>query len=1841
MNRLTFILALFLLFFAGCESKEETIEIGQNVEYNPMVSAFTSGYISRQSNIVVRFAQATLLSNGVEIDANNILSISPSIKGKAKWVDDRTLTFEPSVPLKSNTKYDVKVDMGAISKSVDAKDFIFNFRTIPLKARIQLDSPQPYNTDDATLNYIKGNIEFSDVFISKQGEPKLNVVQDDKVKEVIWEESSDGRKFSFTIKDINRTELSSIVRASLRADSNEIEEDASAEVEVASINTFQVHSYKVSALPNQVIEVYFSDQLDPTQNLDGLIKINTGIAFESEIFNNSIKIYPRKAVVGDTKITLHQNIINAQGKRLPSTQLIETTLEEAKPAVEFIGNGSILPDSDGLTLPFRAISLNGVQVRVIKIFENNIMAFIRDNNSFSGNYRLRQAGRLILKKTISLDTDKSLDIHKWNTFSIDLEKLISVDPNSLYRVELTFGMQHAVYPGINLSNNEIIVDDEISQGETAYYDQEYGGSQYGGLGGYGYWNERNDPTKKAYYSESRFTSRNIFASNLGIIAKSGYTNQTIVNVTDLRTVESISDADVTLYNMQEQVIAKGSTNKDGFVKIDTDSKPYLLSVKKGNEMGYLLLGDGQALMMSNFNVDGSITQQGLKGFIYGERGVWRPGDNIHLSFILEDSEKSLPEGHPVMLELFNALGQTAAKQIQNIGKQSNSHLFMFSIPTDISASTGNWEARITIGGSTFSKNLKIETVKPNRLKIETKYNQSIIKSKDATVSGTLISRWLHGAPASGLVSKIDGKLYARRTTFNGYKEYNFDNKAISYTSNEFAIVESKLNSNGEVKFSKELTKTNTAPGMLTMQVRTRVFEAGGDFSTAISSIDYSPYQSYLGIKIPEGDKYGVLETDKNHKIELVSLSETGDLTTGNRMVSYKIYKVDWRWWWEKSQENLARYINSYSNNLIKQGDITLSNGKGAIDFIIRQPDWGRYLIVASDKTSKHTTSATVKIDWPGYTSKSSSDASAASMLNIEVEKEEYKVGEVANITFPSSEGGRALISIENGSKVIKQYWTETTKDYTNYSIELEKGMAPNIYAHITMLQPHAQTKNNLPIRMYGVIPIIVNDEQTRLTPLLEMPERLEPKKEVTIKVSEKEGKPMNYTLAIVEDGLLDLTNFVTPKPHNHFYAREALGVKTWDIYNQVIGAYGGRVESIFGIGGSDELQKSLDPSNANRFEPVSIVLGPFKLKSGDSQEHKIMIPNYIGSVRTMVVACQEEMYGSAEKTTQVKSPLMALATLPRMVSIGEEFDLPVTLFTDGSINGKVEISVSTDGPIITKDNNNQSVMVEEGSTMAFYRLSSTDKIGVAKVKVNAKSGKHVSEYEIEIGVRNPNTPISISKYATVEPGKSVKVPFNMIGAKGTDELWIESSTIAPIDFDRRLKYLQSYPHSCVEQTVSAAFPLLFAEQFCDIDKEEKVIIDEKIKSTIAKLARYTTSSGGFAYWPGESNANDWGTSYAGHFLIEAQKRGYISSVNLLDNWVTHQNSLADRWEDSPTNNTVMQTYRLYTLALTGKPNLSAMNRILGSKNLSVDAATLLMSAYSLVGRDDVAQQISTVKREPNQPEYTYTFGSELRSVAIQLMASSHLEVDDNIATESVKYISERLSSSDWLSTQDIAFSMLSLAPWIPSKGENMQVDLQGVEDNKLSISTDRPIYRVKAATLVEKDGEIIFENRGNSTIFARVISHGIPTKPTTNAIAQNLSIKARYLDMQGKEIDIRDIKQGTDFIAVISVTHPGILGKYTNLSLTHLIPSGWEIRNMRMEANSLPNKSDKLRYQDIRDDRILSYFDLEKGETKKIVVLLNAAYKGIFALPSITCSAMYDHSKQAATTATTTTVTGR
>ena len=1840
-------IALVLSLSQGCKPKKP-IEI--DPAFAQYVSAFTSGTISATGKIRIRFTEEFKENITLETPLKEgWISFSPSIKGDLVWTDTQTLEFRPTEWLEQGQLYEVRFKLSEItSVPENLKDFQFSFAVFHQHMETEINSIQSYDQIDLTKMEMKGTIRTIDVCKSDELEKTLSAAQSFGPLAVRWDHSEDMRLHHFTVDSIRRTERADSVLVKWNGKAIGADQEGRYAQEIPALGDFKVIFTKVVQQPEQYIILQFSDPLDASQNLEGLVVLDQVYEERMVLDHNEIRIYPPYRLTGTHTVMVYRGVKNSMGFPSIQEQQVVVQFEDLKPLIQVPNDKRvILPSTDGMVFPFQAVNLSSVDVRIIRVFENNIPQFLQINEMGSDT-EMKRVGRQVIKKTISLNADGSKDLAQWNWFYLNLDEIVQSEPGAIYRVELGFKREYSLYPCEGSSATETQIEEELAtdwdeeESDASYwdyFDDYWYGEYYDEYYDYDYdWEERENPCSSSYYKYRRPVGKNILASDLGLIVKKGDDQSLECYVTNIKTALPMSDVSIDILNYQQQSLASGRTNNEGRFSVDKlDGTPFLLVAKKDRQAGYLKLDGGHSLAISSFDVGGSTSQKGLKGFIYGDRGVWRPGDTLFLAFMLEDDRKTLPGGHPIQFELKDPRGRVVQKMMRSV---NDTKLFPLTCSTSSDAPTGTYTAQVRVGGATFTKPIRIETVKPNRLKLSLDFGKERITALDQKMSGVLSVKWLHGAVAKNLRTNVSATFSATTTRFDRFTDYTFDDAVKQFEAEEQVIFDGQVNAEGKATIPVEVNLQGKSPGMVNANFSIKVFEEGGDFSVDRFTIAYAPYDRFVGVRLPQGDKArGMLLTDTDHKAEIVTVDANGK-PTAVKNLTWQVYKIAWRWWWEQSSDNLANYVGSESTVPIASGNIsTSSDGKATFKFQVKYPDWGRYLVRVIDADGGHSTAQPVYIDWPGWAGRAQTEnPGGASMLMFALDSDKYTVGDECALTIPSSGEGRLLVSIENGSRVIESHWVVPQKEQTRFTFKTTEEMTPNAYVHVTLIQPHAQSVNDMPLRMYGILPLFVENKDSHIEPVITMAKELAPEKAFDVKVCEKSGKSMSYTLAIVDEGLLDLTRFKTPDPWNHFYAREALGVNTFDMYDEVIGALGVKADRLLSIGGSDDLTKK-GKNQVNRFKPVVIYEGPYTLKPGECKTHKLTMPNYIGAVRVMVVARKDEAYGNVEKSVPVKKPLMVLASLPRVLGPGESVQLPVTVFAMDKAVKEVQVSVEVNSLLQLSGSNECSVSFSQpGDQVINFPLTVKNVEGKATVKVSVSSGAFKSTYDVELEVRSPNPVQTTFIESVVDAGKDWSPVFDLTGIAGTNSAMLEVSTVPAVDFGRRLKYLLDYPHGCLEQTTSQAFPQLYLADVMDLGEKERKRAEDNIKAAINKLAPFQTASGGFTYWPGNTEEDQWATTYCGHFMLEAKKKGFSLPVGFESSWLAFQKKTAQNWRmpDGKDGNPyyqqgdLEQAYRLYTLALANQPEMGAMNRLKERPKLSYTARWRLAAAYALSGQKETARQL--VKQIPSTvSEYTelgYTYGSKLRDEAMIIETLVLLE-DRTTAASLIKELSARLSSDSWYSTQSTAFGLLAISRFAAKElGKEIRYTIALNSKTQPEKVSNKPIIQQTLDAKL-KGNNLVLRNTTGNILYARIILSGKPAAGVEQVVSNGMTIDVSYQTVAGQAVNVSRIEQGTDFYALVSISHTGVRQRYDELALTEVFPSGWEIINSRLDPYAVASEQDLPEYQDIRDDRVLTYFDLYPTKTKTYRVKLNASYLGRYYLPGFHCEAMYDKSIQA------------
>ena len=1703
----------------------------------------------------VRMPVQVTLREGVELaedDLEDAVSFTPSADVEVSRLGVRTLRIVPKSPLKSDTRYKVALDASKLTGGKAKGVAEFEFSTP--KLRFSYNPCWLQQSDDLKYYVLVGETVSSDYAADDYVEQRLKIKGLLK-PEVTWTHSEDGTVHKYRVENIP-TRSDESYKLTLDFD---LDPKRNVEMEVPRKGEYIVLDHTVQTEPLAVV-VTFSEPLKPNQDFRNLIRFDP--KFRTSVDRNRLYIYPETQLTGNYEVEISREVQNKAGRRLDESYTFTAALPSQAPAIRFTGKGSILPSSNRMSLLFESVNFARARVRVRKIFANNLLQFFQ-RNYYGDTYfsDMEYVSRIVRDTTIDLGDKASTRLDRTNSYSLDLSRLITDSRKSMYLLEIK-----GVDPLIPVESNDY-----------DYYFGDY----------------------RTYAERSKV----VIQSDIGIICKSSGDGELIVYTTDLVSARPKGSCKVRAYDRQNQQLAEAVTDSEGRAVLKCGDEPYTVLAEANGDAAFVRVERGAALSLSNFDVGGTTDTKGIKGYLFGERGVWRPGDEIYLTLIVA-SDNPLPENHPASLEFYNPNGQLVQSAVSS---GSTDGIHTFKLRTTPASPTGIWRAKATFGGATFEKNIRVDAVKPNRMKIEMRLGDGqTVDAKEFT--GRLTARWLHGAPAAGSKVTLQAQLSQIPTRFKGYPDYSFDDATKQFAPEEREIVSGTTGTDGALQLTTDRLSSleGLSPGMLNGKFTVKVFEKSGDFSVDQQIIPVSPYDAYFGIGVtPQtsdwGDEY--LDSKKEHLLRIVMLDAQGRPLPGREEALVSVYKITSYWWWDAASDSQARYAKNALNTCYKTLQTTLTDGAGQVAMRWSAGDYGYYMIRVTGSGHEHAATQVVCVsssDWRGDVS---SVTDAATRLAVTKDKEKYAPGDKAKITIPSSPGARALVSVESGSVVRESFWIDCADKQTAFEILIKAGMAPNVYASVTLVQPHNHTHNDAPIRLFGVVRLDVEDAATKLTPVIDMPETVRPESEITIKVREKDGKKMSYVLALVDEGLLGLTRFKTPNPYLHFNATEALGVRTWDMFDHVIGAYGGRIEQLFAIGGDAEQQQNTGALKAQRFRPVVRFLEAQKLGAGKTNTHKIALPPYFGSVRVMVVASNGRASGAAEKVAEVKKPLLVQATLPRVVSTDEEVELPVTVFALEKGVGKIDLKVSANELFSAVGPRSKTIALSQsGEEVVTFRLKVNKETGVGKVRVTATSSGDSSVSEIELDIREPNPYVTTSEDYMLEPGKTIALR----PLKDTGSAKLELSSIPSADLTRRMEYLVRYPHGCIEQITSGAFPQLYLPAVMECDVRTLQDIDRNVKSVLSRLGGYQLYNGSFAYWSGGSNSSDWGTAYAAHFLTEAAKYGYAIDRPMLDRALKYlRGNEADSF--------LTQAYAQYVLALNNMADRGAMNRLREkAADLKNDVKWMLAAAYALDGNRKVAEELTaqggsgqTGKVDP----YDDTYNSSERQMAVVLMTQTLLGKREEAFRTALK-MSDILKKEKWLSTQSTAWMLSTLSNFIVSGQTGIDA-----KAGKESIRTDKSFVSMP---LTEETG---VTNNGKESLYAVVSQRYNPAKGEETEAADNIRIAVRYTDMDGKAVDPKSIRASTDFYAVVTVSNISGYEKYTNLALTHIVPAGWEITSERDLTS--------VTYQDIRDDRVLSYFDLKRGESKEIPVKLTATYKGRYYLPSIYCEAMYDNSVRA------------
>jgi len=1572
----------------------------------------------------------------------------------------------------------------------------------------------------------------------------------------------------------------------------------------------RVESTEENAQPNVV--VHFSQELAKTPDLKSYIQVTPNINFTASQSGSMIVLSGKFDFATNYNIKVLEGLKSVNGATLKQDASFDITSREIAPSIAFASSGVFVPRVANKKIAFKSVNVKKVTLKLFRIYPNNLTQFLYDNNligdsqgnsaqirecknSYDEEYEeyydicssgldLERIGDKVLEKEFSIDSLKN----QWIQNELDFEGLR--DLSGVFVVSLEFGKNDVDYEFTDMSE----------------------------------WRVDN------FFRKYGVISKHIIFSNTALLGQS-LEGQFILTALDIAKNTPIAGVQISAINKKNQVVETRTTNANGdavFSKVDVQNTLYFLT-QNASDLAVLKLGSS-LVSTDGFDTQGVVSENGMRTFIYTDRGVHRPGDTIYLDAIVRNNDLALDSAHPVLLTLKTPRGKVFIDK--RMMESRGEGFYHYEVKTPKNADTGVWEAILHIGDSVFRKELSVESVVPNRLKVDLQIPDSLDLHKHLRESQYITfdieSAYLFGAPASDLEYSVMAYFKASEFKSKLFRDYVFavpSNLEFSHSDS----MNSELNANGVGSVQIDLSSLSVANSNLEASFIAKVYENNGRVVAARKKIPIKLFDSFVGVK-PLANRY--VETGAKVSLPVVVVASDDSKPIKGHKITYTIYHNQYSWWWD--YDSYSQYLRSIKTDrntkILAQGSLTSSDKPVMFEYEAKQS--GEIYIEFRDEENGAVSGTSF------YTSGWGEPLNAQKItaLKIESDKARYGVGESANVRFESTAQGRALVVVSKADKVLKRFWVDTKPNQTTLNIPIAADMSPNVYVSVVFLQNYANTSNDRSMRLYGVIPLMVDTKDSKLEYEISAPESVLPGSEFEVKLSTKQGISSVYTLAIVDEGLLSLTDFATPNPWQYFYAKLALALKIYDSYDLIVGKSFGKVQKILQIGGDDvdsqSYNKQKNDENANRFKPVVLYNAPSKTDENGNASLRFTMPSYIGNVRVMVVGANGKLYGSKSKNIQVSAPVIMLPTIPRALKVGDTFQMPIEVFATDSKAERVKnakISVSSTKGIVKFKKDSQKVEFDGNKPQTLiFEAEVQNEVGVETITLSAQSSQGVITDSVEIDIKAVNPFVSTHSSHYLKSDEELKIAAPKDFVKGTNKGTITISSNPLLNINHRVRWLVHYPYGCIEQTTSSVLPQLYLDSFGtfkDIDKKEIV---ENINAGIARIGGFVTPSGGFAYWQGGVQPNEWGSHYAGHFLVLAKKLGYYVPDSVYKGWLAYEKNFVKSSRDAS-----YKVYPLFLLALANEPEIAVMNALYESnmRGLSITDKWLLGAAYKMAGYEEIAKNITrdlSIKPNASKEYYAYSYGSDLRDKAMIL--DSYKIIYGNANETLFNAIKGVLESGEWLSTQTSGYALLSLANTQDSQEDGKLKGVIKLNGKKESFSES-----TQSLSFGLDEGQALIESK--TPLYVAYSWEGVPMGESIKPSSRGLKIEREFYDESGNVLDIETLKSAKSFWILLKVSNTSGISGISNIALTQALPSGWEIENLRLNHDDLPEfirakKSREVTYTDIRDDKIMWFFDMPYGNgTQLVFAKINTITPGNYTLPAAYAEAMYDNNFQAAT----------
>ncbi len=1748
--------------------------------------------IELQQNLVFKFNQVLVPDSMINVWVEDTYIVfTPEVKGKFKWTAGNEVVFSPDISFLPSTDYKASFTEELLARA--GKKY-----SLPKENELHFHTPYldlagaglfwAKNDQNKTVTELRTELTFNAKVNPADLRNLLQIKIDGKEVTYALNSSYASDKIMIAVAEtgvsFDDKNMAITIAPGLKCvESNYVSKEPLAyETAIPSKDKFQVMQVEALYEAEKGYINVITNQQPAEQDFEKRITIVPAVGISVEAHESGFYVKGPFLSGNSYRIIIKKELKGIFGGTLKENYQQDLVFGVQEPNISFVNKKGIYLTSKGeKNVALSIINVPEVKLTVYKIYENNILQFLKRNSyayyddyyyeyGYSSYYSgLEEFGDIVVERTYhTKNLKKSGGAH---LLTLDLKEIN--DFKGIYVV--TVGSQEQQWVR---------------------------------------------------------ATKVISVSDIGLIVKETE-NDVYVFTNSILTTEKLSGVEVNLISSNNQSVYKVTTDADGVAKFPDIKKKApgfyikMITCQNGEDFNYLHF-DETRVETSQFEVGGAYSNSsGYEAFIYGEREIYRPGDTMHINTVVRDRSWNPLKEVPVKVKVILPNGKEFSAKKGTLNAEG-AFTTDFILPASTVTGTYNVEVYSANDLLLNSKRISVEEFIPDRIKVTAVLNKDIIKlGQNVEVKATALN--LFGPPASDRNYEIEMTLKRKYFSPKGFGEYNFQINAVkdSYYPNDLRQGQTDENGLANEKFSFPDTYKNS--GILDGRIYVTVFDESGRPVHQLKSFELLTQETFVGIKY--FDTY--VDVNKPLQIPLVAVNREGQALSSFQ-ADVQVIRYDWQTVMEKNYSGY-RYVSQRKEIVLDEKSFTISGTKTFYTFNPTQS--GSYEIrVKLPNTNAYVSQYFYAYGW-GTTQNSSFEVDNEGKVTIEMDKDKYEVGQEAKLLFKTPFSGKLLVTIER-DKVYEYFYLDTDKKSATKTITIKEEYLPNAYITATLIKPNGESSIPLTVG-HGFAPLLTERKSNKIELKIQAEEKSRSNKKQKITVEAMNGNSdVEVTIAVVDEGILQLKNTSTPDPYEFFYRRKALEVNSYDVYPKLMPELSARKSSVAGDGYN--LEKRANPLNNRRVKLVSFWSGILKTNSSGKAFYEIDIPQFSGDLRIMAVAYQGKSFGSASKNMKVADPVVVSTSLPRFLSPGDTAYVPVTLTNTTASVASATAQLQVTGPLTIIGESSQSVSLKANAEqVVHFKVYAKKEIGIGKVVTSVSALSETFKEETELTVRPPSSLIKQHIAGQISGGttENLSLTTNLIPSSVKGKLIVSRSPL--IQFADDLDYLLGYPHGCAEQTVSKAFPQLYFNDLVKSIGAKRTSLEDpahNVQEAIRKLSAMQLNNGAISYWLGGYEESWWGTVYAAHFLTEAKKAGFEVNNAMLDRMYGYlQQKVKEKrtYDYHYYENDAYRTrqipakeifYSLYLLSTVGRQDLSIMNYYKATKNsMALDSRYLLASTYQILGDQASARALlpGAFEGERSVNAFGGSFYSYTRDMAISLNALLESDPKNPQVGLLAQHLSKQLKEQRYLSTQERAFSFIALGKLARSVNES-NVTAEITADGK-GIASFTGSTVVLNNNLAGKNVSVAVKGTGQLYYFWQM--EGLSSDGNIKEEDSFLKVRKTFYDRNGRLLSGTTFNQN-DLVVVKLTVATTDNSTVENVVITDILPAGFEIENPRLsETADMQWIRDNAYPQhfDIRDDRI-NLFTTVKGTPKSYYYVVRAVSKGSFVMGPVSADAMYN-----------------